>query len=348
MPIITYPLNGIEYTAADAETYLCTRSSGVYAGEDCYAARVTGSREVTISRGLAWIHNSYFSGKSVANTEDVAIKIPIADTALNRIDRIVLRFSATENASSIILKSGMPSSNPVAPALERTALVYELGLCDISVPAGSISVSAQNLKSTLRDKELCGIMSDGVTVESDDYVLITDKGKPLGVASLDANGKVPTAQLPAMAYIPTSQKGAANGVASLNANKEVPLAQLPVSVPNGLVQLNEKSRIDSYYLPDGIEIWETATITSGASFSTSPYKKYTGTNISNLRMTVSSAPAYGSITFGTSKPTISVTTGSSVLVSGDDIKTANAGEVWEFSVGAVGNKVAIIWKNWSA
>lgn len=33
MAIITYPLNDVEYTAEDAETYLCTRTSGVYAAE---------------------------------------------------------------------------------------------------------------------------------------------------------------------------------------------------------------------------------------------------------------------------------------------------------------------------
>nr|DAG75024.1 MAG TPA: hypothetical protein [Caudoviricetes sp.] len=34
MAIITYPLNNIEYTAADAEIYNCTRTSGVYANTD--------------------------------------------------------------------------------------------------------------------------------------------------------------------------------------------------------------------------------------------------------------------------------------------------------------------------
>lgn len=40
------------------------------------------------------------------------------------------------------------------------------------------------------------------------------------------NGKVPTDQLPEMDYIPTSAKGAASGVASLDANTHVPSAQI--------------------------------------------------------------------------------------------------------------------------
>ena len=30
MSIITYPLNGVVYSAEDVATYLCTRTSGVY------------------------------------------------------------------------------------------------------------------------------------------------------------------------------------------------------------------------------------------------------------------------------------------------------------------------------
>ena len=34
MAIVTYPLNGITYNAEDAETYLSTRISGIYAADD--------------------------------------------------------------------------------------------------------------------------------------------------------------------------------------------------------------------------------------------------------------------------------------------------------------------------
>lgn len=47
-----------------------------------------------------------------------------------------------------------------------------------------------------------------------------------GKADLDASGKVPSAQLPSMNYIPNSAKGAANGVATLGADGKVPSGQL--------------------------------------------------------------------------------------------------------------------------
>ena len=51
MSIITYPLDIIEYEAKDAETYLCSRTSGVFASTGHFDASITGAREVRISRG---------------------------------------------------------------------------------------------------------------------------------------------------------------------------------------------------------------------------------------------------------------------------------------------------------
>ena len=48
-----------------------------------------------------------------------------------------------------------------------------------------------------------------------------------GVATLGADGKVPTGQLPAMDYVPTSEKGVASGVATLGTDGKVPTEQLP-------------------------------------------------------------------------------------------------------------------------
>ena len=163
MAIITYPLNGIDYDAENAETYLCTRTSGVYSADGNFQASVTGDRQVSISAGLAWIQNTEFAGKSVCNTESVAVEIPLADGTRPRIDRIVLRFDKAANASSIVLKQGTPSSAPAAPTVERTELVYELGLCTVQVPAASTIVSAGNVTSTLLNESVCGLMRDGVT-----------------------------------------------------------------------------------------------------------------------------------------------------------------------------------------
>ena len=163
MSIITYPLDIIEYEAKDAETYLCSRTSGVFASAGHFDASITGAREVTISSGLAWIKNADFKGKSVLNDADVPISIPIADGVLDRVDRIVLQFSKTANATSIVLKSGTPSAAAVAPAIVQTETVYELGLYTVSVPAGSTAILASHVTDTRMDETVCGLMRDGVT-----------------------------------------------------------------------------------------------------------------------------------------------------------------------------------------
>lgn len=163
MSIITYPLDIIEYEAKDAETYLCSRTSGVFASTGHFDASITGAREVTISSGLAWIKNADFKGKSVLNDAAVPISIPIADGVLDRVDRIVLQFSKTANATSIVLKSGTPSAAAVAPAIVQTETVYELGLYTVSVPAGSTTILASHVTDTRMDETVCGLMRDGVT-----------------------------------------------------------------------------------------------------------------------------------------------------------------------------------------
>lgn len=163
MPIITYPLNGVEYDAHDAETYLCTRTSGVFSSDNNFELSITGGRQVTISGGLAWIKNDEYAGKSVVSTSPVNLEVPVADGILNRIDLVVIRFDASTNATSIAIKSGTPASSPVAPTVSRSPELYELGLYLISIPAGSTAVYSGNITSVILDENYCGVMRDGVT-----------------------------------------------------------------------------------------------------------------------------------------------------------------------------------------
>lgn len=163
MSIITYPLDGVEYDAAAAETYFCTRTSGVFFDENNLAATVTGNREITISPGLAWIQNEAFAGKSVCSNSAVALQIDVADGALPRMDRIVLRFDKRINASEFVVLKGTPSSNPSAPAITRDSVVYDLGLYTILIPAASVTVMETHIANTMSDRTVCGYMQDGVT-----------------------------------------------------------------------------------------------------------------------------------------------------------------------------------------
>ena len=74
-------------------------------------------------------------------------------------------------------------------------------------------------------------------VTNDAQIPLTQKGAASGVATLDANTKVPIAQIPTIpasnigdlsaTYIAVTQKGAASGVATLGTDSKVPVSQLP-------------------------------------------------------------------------------------------------------------------------
>ena len=163
MSIITYPLDGVTYSAEDVATYLCTRTSGVYAKDSNFAASITGTRQVTIAPGLAWINYDDFKGVSVCSREDTVLTVPDADNTLNRVDRVVLQFDTSSNLTTIRLKTGTPAVAAQPPDILQNHNQYELGLCTISVPAGSAAVTSADITDTRTDEAVCGLMRDGVT-----------------------------------------------------------------------------------------------------------------------------------------------------------------------------------------
>ena len=163
MSIITYPLDGVTYSAEDVATYLCTRTSGVYAKNSNFAASITGTRQVTIAPGLAWMNYDDFKGVSVCSRENTVLTVPDADNTLNRVDRVVLQFDTASNLTAIRLKTGTPAVAAQPPDILQNHNQYELGLCTISVPAGSTAITAANLTDTRADEDICGVMRDGVT-----------------------------------------------------------------------------------------------------------------------------------------------------------------------------------------
>ena len=163
MSIITYPLDGVTYSAEDVATYLCTRTSGVYAKDSNFAVSITGTRQITIAPGLAWINYDDFKGVSVCSREDTVLTVPDADNTLNRVDRVVLQFDTSSNLTVIRLKTGTPAVAAQPPDILQNHNQYELGLCTISVPAGSAAVTAADITDTRADEDVCGLMRDGVT-----------------------------------------------------------------------------------------------------------------------------------------------------------------------------------------
>lgn len=161
--IVTYPLNGIDYDAADAAGYTATRTSGVYSSEEDFAVTAAGGLSVTVSAGVGWVHPARFEGYSVIMREAETLTLALADGQRTRIDSIVLRYDAAARKSSLLVLQGTPDTQPTAPGISRTALLYDLCLAQISRPAGSTTIVAGHITDTRLDPALCGVMRDGVT-----------------------------------------------------------------------------------------------------------------------------------------------------------------------------------------
>lgn len=161
--ITTYPLNGIDYDARDAAGYNATRASGVYSAEEDFAVTPAGGIKVTVSAGQGWVRPARFEGYSIIMREAETLTLALADGQRPRIDRIVLRFDAASRKSSLLILQGTPDTQPTAPAISRTATVYDLCLAEVTRPAGSTAITAGNIKDTRTNEALCGIMRDAVT-----------------------------------------------------------------------------------------------------------------------------------------------------------------------------------------
>ena len=161
--IVTYPLNGIDYDARDAAGYTATRTSGVYSSEEDFAVTAAGGLSVTVSAGVGWVHPARFEGYSVIMREAETLTLALSDGQRPRIDRIVLRYDAAARKSSLLVLQGTPDTQPTAPGISRTALLYDLCLAQITRPAGSTTIVAGNITDTRLDPALCGVMRDGVT-----------------------------------------------------------------------------------------------------------------------------------------------------------------------------------------
>lgn len=108
---------------------------------------------VKVSKG-----GCHIEGALAYNDNAITLSLEAANATLRRIDRIVARFNTSTNVRSIMVyvKTGTNATNPVAPALQRESNFWELGLADITIPAGATSISASNILDTRMDDSLCG------------------------------------------------------------------------------------------------------------------------------------------------------------------------------------------------
>jgi hypothetical protein len=144
------------YNAEDFAGYFSKlMSNGIFYFEqnNLKVSAGTGMHVLTAA-GSGWIN-----GHSYENTASLELTIPTADGVYPRIDRVVLRLSEIDRNITLAVKTGVALASPVAPTLTRTADVCELGLADIRVEKGVVSIAADKITDTRLDSALCGMVN---------------------------------------------------------------------------------------------------------------------------------------------------------------------------------------------
>ena len=158
----SFPLEGTVYTAEDAALWFATRTSGVYASGQLGVTAGDGM-SVSVGAGMAWLKYAEYAGVAYANTEQKVLSVSAADANYPRIDRVVIRYSKTENMVYMAVKTGTPATTPVAPSVTRDDGTYEISLARIAVLSNATAIGAESITDERLDGNVCGLMRDGVT-----------------------------------------------------------------------------------------------------------------------------------------------------------------------------------------
>ena len=116
-----------------------------------------GNMSIAIETGKAFI-NGYF----YFNDNDLIKTIDIADGVLNRIDRVVVRWSLTDRKISIEVKKGVPSSTAIPQEVTRNTEIYELAIADICIAKGAITIKQTNITDLRLYNSVCGLVTQTV------------------------------------------------------------------------------------------------------------------------------------------------------------------------------------------
>lgn len=156
----SFPLENTLYTAEEASLWFAPRTSGVHAS-DVLGVTASDGLSVTVAPGIAWLKYAEFAGVAYGNTEAKRLQLDAASTNYPRIDRIVIRYSKSENKVYLAVRKGTAAKSPSAPAIVRDANTYEISLAQVRVNAGATSVSS--ITDERLNNDVCGLMTDGVT-----------------------------------------------------------------------------------------------------------------------------------------------------------------------------------------
>ena len=173
--IKNFPNNVDEYIGAqNVMKWLHGRTSGVFGADGNLSVTANGDMTVSVSDGVGWLANDKADGTGFWNDtkeqtgSELQLTIPLADPVLPRIDRIVVSWDTVDYASKprIEVLKGTPNNAPTAPELTNNTLKRQISLARIGVAAAVSSISADNITDERLDPDVCGLVTDWVSVDT--------------------------------------------------------------------------------------------------------------------------------------------------------------------------------------
>lgn len=163
MTLTTYPLDDCDYSADDAALFHCTRTSGIFASDD-FTFSVSGSdNTVRLGPGIAWMRINKFKGLVAALKNEVNVDLGLPDSVYPRIDRVALQYNANTRDTTVVVKKGVPRSNPLPPERSMEEALYELHMLEVLRKPAAASVKPEDVTDLRFDSSCCGLMADSVT-----------------------------------------------------------------------------------------------------------------------------------------------------------------------------------------
>lgn len=174
--IKSFPNNQDVYVGAEwVMKWLHGRTSGVFGADGNLATSVVpNSMSIEVSDGIGWMSNENGDGVVFWNDSEestgskLTLTHDVADSALDRIDRIVVTWETTNYVAlpTISVLKGTASSLPVAPALTNNSTQRQISLAKVSIPAGTVSLSASMITDERLDPSVCGIVTESISIDT--------------------------------------------------------------------------------------------------------------------------------------------------------------------------------------
>nr|DAZ24118.1 MAG TPA: Receptor Binding Protein [Caudoviricetes sp.] len=130
-------------------------SNGVYINP-ATQLKVTSKGELKLNVAVG---DAFINGYWYKNDENFELQLAQADGSLPRIDRVVLRWDSLTRYINLAILQGNPAATPSAKNLTRNADTWELGLADVYIERGVLSISDANVTDLRPDRTYCGYVA---------------------------------------------------------------------------------------------------------------------------------------------------------------------------------------------